>query len=141
MSKVCMARVSLPGYELPLFAPMSADDEKALSGAQEIIFDYKKKRSAGNHRRYFSFIKQAFDMQDSFDSPEIFRKYIELQAGHFDTVVSPKTGETAYWPKSVSWEKLDESEFKKLFNEVVNAFIRVYAHKLDDMQINQIAGY
>ena len=141
MTKVCMARVAIGGYDLPLYAPMDAEDAKALGDQQEIIFDFKKKRSAGNHRRYFAFIKQAYDMQDSFDSQEIFRKYVELQAGHFDTVVSPKTGETAYWPKSIAWEKLDEAEFKKLFNDVVNAFIKVYAHKLSDHQINQIAGF
>ena len=136
-----MSSVSIPGYDIPMYAPMDKDSESALSGVPEFIFDYKKSRSAGNHRRYFAFVKQAFDMQDSFDSPEIFRRYIELQAGHFDTVVSPKTGETAYWPKSISWDKLDEVEFKKLFNEVVNAFLKVYGHKLNDIQINNIVSF
>jgi hypothetical protein len=140
MSKVCMARVSLPGYELPLFAPMSADDEQALSGQTEIIFDFKKKRSAGNHRRYFAFIKQAFDMQEHYDSKEIFRKVLQMQAGHFDEVITEK-GKPVYLPRTINWDELDEVEFKKLFNEVVNAFIKVYAHKLNDMQINQIVGF
>ena len=140
MAKVCIARVSLPGYELPLFAPMSADDEDALRGATEIIFDYKKKRSAGNHRRYFSFIKQAFAMQEHYDSREIFRKVLQLEAGHFDAAVTPE-GKAVYLARTISWDELGEVEFKKLFNEVVNAFLKVYGHKLDQWQINQIAGY
>ena len=38
-------------------------------------------------------------------------------------------------------DKKDEVEFKKLFNEVVNAFLRVYSVKLDDAQINRIVGF
>jgi len=141
MAKVLMSRVYVPGYDLPLYAPIDKDSESALSGAEEIIFDYKKKRSAGNHRRYFAFIKQAFDMQEDFESPEVFRKYIEMRAGHFDTVVNPKSGESMYWPRSVEWSKLDEVEFKALFNDVVNAFLGFYGKKLSDSQVNQIAGF
>lgn len=138
--KVCMARLPVQ-VGACLFGPMDEEDQKALNGCDEIIFELVKKRSAGNHRRYFAFIKTAFDMQDHFDSPEIFRKYIEVQAGHFDMVISPKTGDTAYWPRSISWEKLDEAEFKRLFNEVVNAFLKVYQHKLSDDDVNRIVGF
>ena len=140
MTKVCMARVPIPGYDLPLYAPMDAEDAKALGGQAEIIFDFKKKRSAANHKRYFKFIGIAFDMQDSYDSKEIFRKVIQLEAGHFDTAVT-EGGKSVYLARSIKWDELDEVEFKKLFNEVVNAFIKVYAHKLSDHQINQIAGF
>lgn len=138
--KVCLAR--LPFREgQSIWGPMNAEDEKALKGCDEIIFDLVKKRSAGNHRRYFAFIAQAFDMQEHFDNPDIFRKYLELKAGHYDMVVSPANGDTAYWPRSISWEKLDEDEFKRLFSEVVNAFMKVYGHSLDERQINQMMSY
>jgi len=123
------------------FAPIDSDSAKAMKGVKEFIFDYKKNRSPGNHRRYFAFINTAFDMQDTYDNQEIFRKYIEMLAGHFDTVVSARTCEPMYWPKSISWEKLDEDEFRKLFNEVVNAFLGWYGEKLNDYQINQLVGF
>lgn len=137
MTKVCMVRV--PAFEgLATFAPCSDGDQNILREAKELIFDYKKKRSPGNHRRYYAFINNAFDMQDHFDNPEIFRKYIQVQAGHFDLVISPKTGEAAYWPKSISWDELDETEFRPLFNNVINAFIRWYGQRLTQQQINQL---
>ena len=126
---------------LEAFAPIDASSAKAMSGVKEFIFDYKKNRSPANHRRYFAFINTAFDMQDTYDNQEIFRKYLEMLAGHFDTVVSARTGETMYWPRSISWEKLGEDEFRKLFNEVVNAFLGWYGQKLNDMQINQLVGF
>lgn len=127
---------------LDLYAPVDADSEKRINGVDEFIFDYKKNRSAGNHRRYFAFINTAFDMQDTYDSPEIFRKYIQMLAGHFDTVISARTGEAMYWPRSIDWSSLDdEGEFRKLFNEVVNAFLGWYGKELSDYQINQLVGF
>ena len=126
---------------LDLYAPVDADSEKRINGVQEFIFDYKKNRSAANHRRYFAFINTAFDMQETYENQEIFRKYLEMLAGHFDTVISARTGEAMYWPKSINWDSLDETEFRKLFNEVVNAFLGWYGQKLDDMQINQLVGF
>ena len=140
MAKVLMSRVYVPGYDLPLYAPIDKDSESALSGAEEIIFDYKKKRSAGNHRRYFAFIKKAFAMHDGYDNQEIFRKVLQLEAGHFDTAIT-EGGKSVYLARSIKWDELGEVEFKKLFNEVVNAFIKVYAHKLTNEQIDQIAGF
>ena len=140
MTKVVM--VSIGEREgLEAFAPIDADSARAVSGVKEFIFDYKKNRSAGNHRRYFAFINTAFDMQDTYESKEVFRKYVEMLAGHFDTVISARTGEAMYWPKSISWEKLDEEQFKKLFNEVVNAFLGWYGRELNDLQINQLVAF
>lgn len=140
--KVCMRRVAgKPPFTEYRFEPSTLEDMKALAGCDEIIFELKKNRSPGNHRRYFAFIKQAFDMQEHFDSIEIFRKYIQVQAGHFDLVVSPKNGEAAYWPRSIDWDKLDETEFKQLFGEVVNAFLKVYGERLDSYQVDQIIRF
>ncbi len=140
MAKVCMMKVSAPGYSTPLYAPMSDSDVKALAGNQEIIFEFKKKRSPGNHRRYFAFIGKAFDMQEQYDSQEIFRKVLQLEAGHFDTAVTAE-GKSVYLARSIKWEELDEVEFKPLFSEVVNAFLRVYGQKLSQDQINELVAF
>ena len=133
---------------------LSSDQLRAYSGValvpvdndldgipfEEVMVEIHVKRNPKNHRRYFSFVRQAFSMQEDFEEEEIFRKYIQMKAGHYDAVVTPK-GETMYWPKSIDWSKLEEPEFKKLFNEVVNAFIRYYGKKLDEHQINAILEY
>ena len=140
MAKVIMIKASSVDG-LDLYAAIDADSEKRINGVQEFIFDYKKNRSAANHRRFFAFIQTAFDMQDTYDNKEVFRKYLEMLAGHFDTVIAARTGEAMYWPKSINWDSLDEDEFRKLFTEVVNAFLGWYGQKLDDMQINQLVGF
>lgn len=126
---------------LALYAAVDADSEKRINNVNEFIFDYKKSRNPKNHRRYFAFIKNAFDMQDQYDNQEIFRKYLEMLAGHFDTVISARTGEAMYWPRSIGWDALDETEFRKLFDEVVNAFLNWYGDKLNDHQVSKLLEY
>ena len=121
--------------------PSTEADEKALAGLDEVIYDLKKNRSPGNHRRYFAFIRLAFDMQEHFGNDTIFRKHLQIAAGHVDIVIDPKTGETMLIPKSISWDELGEDEFKPLFNDVINAFINVYGERLDPSQIDQIVRF
>ncbi len=106
----------------------------------EVMADIKKNRNAGNHKRFFAFVKQAFDMQEFYAEREVFRKVLQLKAGFFDLVISEK-GANIYLPKSISWDELDEIEFRELFNRVVNAFIRDFGDKLNEIQINTILEY
>lgn len=140
MAKVIMVKASSVDG-LALYAAVDADSENRINNVDEFIFDYKKSRNPKNHRRYFAFIKNAFDMQDQYDSQEIFRKYLEMLSGHFDTVISARTGEAMYWPRSIGWDALDETEFRKLFNEVVNAFLNWYGDKLSDHQVSKLLEY
>lgn len=138
--KLILVKVSkLPkGYMGPLLLPMERD----LSGIPdgEIMADLRKNRNVKNHRRFFAFIKLSFDMQDTFDSMEVWRKYITMKAGFFDEVITAE-GKVLYWPQSISWDELDEIKFKDLFNQVVNAFLKYYGQGLDDMQINSIVEF
>lgn len=127
-----------PGYTGPILLPMDND----LSGIPdgEIMADLRKNRNVKNHRRFFAFIKMTFDMQDTFDSMEVWRKYITMKAGFFDEVINAE-GKVLYWPQSISWDELDEIKFKDLFTQVVNAFLKYYGQDLDDMQINSIVEF
>jgi len=127
-----------PGYTGSILLPMDDD----LSGIPdgEIIADLRKNRNVKNHRRFFAFIKMSFDMQDTFDSMEVWRKYITMKAGFFDEVINAE-GKVLYWPQSISWDELDEIKFKDLFTQVVNAFLKYYGQDLDDMQINSIVEF
>ena len=107
---------------------------------KEVMAEIHKNRNPGNHRRYFAFIKQSFDMQDYYDDIEVWRKVLQLKAGFFDEVISDK-GKVIYLPRSIAWDKLDEIEFKDLFTRMVNAFLRDFGSELNDIQINSIVEY
>jgi len=124
-------------YQGSVFLPVMDDCDKVPMG--EVMADIKSKRNPGNHKRFFAFVNQSFDMQDEFDNTEIWRKYITMKAGFFDEVVTAKG--VQYWPKSISWDELDEIEFRDLFSRVTNAFIRYYGQGLNEIQINSILEF
>ena len=97
-----------------------------IPSGKEFIVDINLNRNPANHRRYFAFINMAFDMQETFDNKENLRHYLQMRAGHYDTYITHK-GKTMYQPRSISWEKLGELEFKQLFSECINAFLAFYA--------------
>ena len=124
-------------YQGVVFAPVMDDMESVPFG--EVMVEIKKNRNPLNHKRFFAFIKQSFDMQDEFEDIEVWRKYICMKAGFFDEIVTKKG--VQYWPQSISWDKLDEIEFKEMFKRVTNAFIRYYGQGLDEVQLNSILEY
>ncbi len=108
---------------------------------EEVLIEHKRGRNAKNHRRFFKFVEMTFDWQDTYDNIEIWRKVLEMAAGHFDTVLDRK-GNAHFWPKSIAWDELDdESEFRDLFGRVVNAFIARYGERLNEIQINMAVQF
>ncbi len=130
---------NLSGYDGPVFLPVMNDMENTPDG--EVMADIKKNRNPGNHKRFFAFVKQTFDLQDVYDNKEIWRRHLLLNAGHVEEHISPKTGATGYVIKSINWDQLDEIEFRETFTSVVNAFIKWYGHDLNEIQINSILEY
>ena len=126
------------GYKGPVLVPVMDDLDSLPYG--ECMADIHKNRNPGNHRRFFAFINQAFDMQEHYEEQEVFRKVLQLKAGFFDEVIGDK-GNIIYLPRSIAWDKLDETEFKELFTKVVNAFIRDFGDKLNEIQINSIIEF
>ena len=107
---------------------IGADDESseklAELGLDTLVkCSTSKHRNYENHKRFFAFVKTAFDMQTHFDNYDIFRKWLTMGAGYYDSTVTPK-GVTIFIPQSISFEKLDEEEFKQLFKKCVDYYLK-----------------
>ena len=125
-------------YDGVVFLPVEDDCNDVPDG--DLMADFNKKRNVGNHRRFFAFINTSFDMQDEFDSKEVWRKYITMKAGFFDEVITGE-GKVLYWPQSISWDSLDEIAFKDMFSKVTGAFTRYYGKGLTEDQFNMILEF
>lgn len=112
-----------------LLEPVDDESLAAIRGMKPgdlIKMPYKKARNPQNHRRWFAFVNTSFDMQDQYEDKEIWRKVLQMLAGHFDTVIDQK-GATHYWPRSISFKELDDEQvFKDLFARAVRAFLSRY---------------
>jgi len=116
-------------------------DESALVPiGTEVMLEYSLKRNPANHRRFFSFVKIAFDMQEHFEEIDIFRRWLTMKAGYFKTVVTPK-GETIFLPDSIAFHKMPEEEFKKLFSKCIDVFLRELENGQTEHDLMQVIGY
>ncbi len=96
-----------------------------LKDGEETVIEFFTKRNPENHKRYFAFLKVAFEMQDIYTNKGIFRKAIQVKAGHYDLLVTHE-GQALYVPLSIAWEQLAEEEFQTMFKECVDAFLDMY---------------
>ena len=101
------------------------DDIEKLAGAgTDTVFkcEATKNRNYANLKRYFAFIRVAFDMQNRYDDIDIFRTVMQMGAGYFTTAISPK-GVTLFIPDSISFNNIEEEDFKVLFKKVLNYYL------------------
>lgn len=107
---------------------------------QVIVSDIKMARNYENHKRFFSMLNAAFDMQEFYSEFEVFRNWITVASGWFNIMVYPD-GTTQLIPKSISFENMDELEFRKLFKTAIGAFLEEFGQGMTDDEFMRIIDY
>lgn len=106
------------------FVPMfDSDYEKAkrIKIGSEVKAEIKVPRNYRFHKRYFALLNLAFQNQDKFDNFEKFRFVMTMRAGYFETINTGKG--VVYMPKSISFAKMDQVEFEKVYSDMLNEVI------------------
>lgn len=91
-----------------------------------------KVRNLQFHRLYFALINCAWAYQNEKtithfkNNIELFRKYVEMSAGYCDLVFHHKFKDWVEIPKSISFDKLDEFEFRELYENVKTVLWTVF---------------
>jgi len=89
-------------------------------------------RNTKFHRKFFAMLDVAYSNHDWPEietkwgkarcSAELFRKYTIVKAGHYEIALTPH-GEPRAEPKSISFTKMDEAEFQKLYSDVLDVIL------------------
>lgn len=79
-------------------------------------------RSAPFHRRHMKIEQSVFDAQERFDDFEMFRYWVKVGSAWVIWVAGPKGGVVPI-PKSISYSKADEEEFREYHVKVIG-FLR-----------------
>ena len=79
-------------------------------------------RSGPFHRRHMKIEQSVFDAQERFTDFEQFRTWLKVGAAWVDWCAGPKGGVVPI-PKSISYAKADEEEFRKYHDQVM-VFLR-----------------
>jgi hypothetical protein len=92
--------------------------EPGEMAAAEMLFP----RSGPFHRRHMVIEQTVFDAQERFNDFEMFRDWMKVGAGWVEWCAGPKGGVIPV-PKSISYAKADEQEFRQ-FHDQSMAFLR-----------------
>lgn len=111
-----------------------------MQDLQEIDCDYSFPRNPGNHRRFFAFLKIAFESQEFFDNIHHFRKWLIGKAGYFTIIQTPKGG-TIFDADSIAWDNLDETDFRKVFSDCIQAFINEFGARIPEKTLDEIIRF
>jgi len=116
-------------------------EEKSHLKIDEIYrVEIKKARNYQFHKKYFALIKCAWEFlredQINFfkNEIELFRKTVEMAAGYCDIVYSVKRKEWVEIPLSISFSKLDEFQFRELYERVKDVIFIVFLKHITEEQ-------
>lgn len=99
------------------------DEKKKLKLGEVYEAEIKLNRNIRFHKKAFALLNCAWEYlpesrRDGFRTKENFRRYLTVAAGYCEVFFSPKVGTYVEYPKSWSFEGLDEAGFEDLYNGV-----------------------
>ena len=106
-----------------------ADNQQAVEllskipDGRSVVANVVQSRNIQNHRRFFSFLREVFDMQEHFDNEESLRKWLIMKTGRFVTIEAPN-GFVIFEPESLNFASMDEIDFKAFFSDAINVVLR-----------------
>ena len=121
-----------------------------LKRGDVIHADFRKYRHPVFHRKYFALLNigyenwQPGEINSKYGVPEKnferFRKDIAILSGYFDLVIR-LDGTSRPEAQSISFGKMDQEEFEKLYSKTIDILIKnVYGSSLDADGLNDIVN-
>jgi len=122
--------------------PAAPETEEFFKKSEGRFFstDLKIARSPGLHNYVMKMIRIMLDMVDANYAFDPFRKMLTIKAGFFTSIGKVNVnGETsvAVIPDSLSFENMDEEEFRECWLTIHQAFVDKYGKTLTDEQLNE----
>ena len=120
------------------------DEKKKLKIGETYIADIKLVRNPKFHRLFFSLVNLSWEYLDEKNQKgfknnvELWRKYLIAAAGYVDVFWSPRQKEYVEYPKSISWEKMDEAEFHDLYDRVRDIVFAIIGNKVSKEEFDNI---
>lgn len=83
------------------------------------------------HKKYFAMLRCAWEyltqrQRDFFKSKEVFRKTVQISAGYSEPVFNIAKKEWQEQAKSISFDNMDEFEFRELYENVRTVIFTVF---------------
>ncbi len=132
---ICTAHGLMPLYDDDF------EEKKRLKEGQVYIVDVKLVRNLDFHRKYFAMLSAAWSLltqrQRAFFSQgelgetfgkEAFRRTVQVTAGYYDPIFDLKEKRWQRSVRSIAFDKMDETEFEKLYHAVYDVIMDILAN-------------
>ena len=90
----------------------------------------KEMRNPLFNRKFFAMLRVAWDFLPEWErekygnNPDMFRYAVEVKAGFCEMVYVPKSDNIVIKAKSIAFDKMNETDFEKVYNGVRDILIR-----------------
>lgn len=126
--------------------PMCDDDyeeKKKLKIGEAYTVELKVARNVHFHRKYFALINYAWEFLTEeevarFRSKDVFRKNVEIAAGHCETMYHPVLQEYVEIPKSISFASMDEAAFSSLYERVKDVIFALIGSRVSEKDFERL---
>ncbi len=104
-----------------------ADDEGAeamqkIKDGSLVKITWSQARNIRFHNKFFAMLGIVLKNQKHYQSMDELLGVCKLRIGHVTVVQTPHGEEM--WPKSISWAKMDETEFSRFYDGAVDWVLR-----------------
>jgi hypothetical protein len=120
------------------FAPTLDSDPSGLAVGEVIRVQWSRPRNARLHRKFFALLGVCFDHQDRYVTPEQFRHVVQIELGWADPVIS-ESGDVHWIPRSLSFAKMDQAEFDRLYSQTLDLMIARHVKGADPRELDAAA--
>lgn len=123
------------------------DKKKMLRIGEVYKAEIKLARNLNFHRKYFALFTCAWEYQNEetvrhFKTIECFRKTIEVAAGNCEPMYNIDLQQWVEIPKSISFEKMDEEEFRNLYERVKDVLFSTFLRNVSEEEFfNNLSSF
>ncbi len=117
---------------------LDEDFEKAktIRYGQIVRVKLTKPRNSLFHRKFMALMQFLFQNQERYKTLKDLIVEIKLKTGHYQEHVTLK-GKIVYVPKSISFAKMDEHEFRIFYSKTIDVCISSFLEGMTVDEINQ----
>jgi len=115
------------------------ENAKKIQLNEPIEFEFKRVRNYKFHKKFFALINLVFENQEQYINIEHLRKDLIISAGYYDLRFNIE-GVEIQEAKSISFAKMDETEFSELYNRIIDVVVKWLGIERQDI-IDNIEQY
>lgn len=128
--------VNRKGLTLTPADDLAAEDMLAIKEGKPALVDVRHPRSLPQHRLLFKLIRETARSTPTPLSENALRQWLTVRTGHVD-IMPLGFGKAYEAPRSWAFDKMDQVEFRKLFEDVVHLILTEVSPNLPESFTDQ----